>query len=111
MPSDKHMTEIIVTDRQGQERSVEFSPGITLMQTLCEAGFDELLALCGGVCSCGTCHVYVEPGSTSALPPMDEDEDALLDASAHRRKHSRLSCQIRLTAEQHQMRITIAPED
>lgn len=105
------MPEIIVTDRSGEERCVDFSPGITLMQTLCEAGFDELLALCGGMCSCGTCHVYVDNPSLSRLPAMEEDEDFLLDGSGHRQENSRLSCQIRLTADHDQLRVTIAPAD
>lgn len=105
------MPEIIVTQRDGKEKTVEFSDGLTLMQALTEGGIDELLAICGGVCSCATCHVHVEPSSMSKLPPMSEDENDLLGGSIHRNDFSRLSCQIRLTQEHDQMRLTVAAED
>ncbi len=105
------MPEIVVTNRNGDQSTVAFTPGLTLMQTLCEAGFSELLALCGGVCSCATCHVYVDPDSPVALPPPGEDEDLLLDGSSHRSERSRLSCQIRLTADHDRLRVTLAPEE
>lgn len=105
------MPEIIVTLRNGEEKPVEFSEGATLMQAMCEGGIDEILAICGGVCSCATCHVHVEPASMAKLPPLSEDEDGLLSGSEHRDEYSRLSCQIRLTDKHHQMRVTVAEED
>jgi 2Fe-2S ferredoxin len=105
------MPEIIVTNRQGQQRTLAFSPGASLMQAICEGGVDELLALCGGVCSCATCHVHVDSEYFSRLEPVGEDEDGLLSGSEHRRANSRLSCQIRLTDDHHGMQVTIAPED
>lgn len=105
------MTEIIVTTRDGEEKELDFLPSMTLMQTICDAGIDELLALCGGVCSCATCHVYVDDSFLSRLPPMSEDEDNLLSGSSHRNSNSRLSCQIRLHRELDGMGIAIAPEE
>ena len=105
------MPEIIVTTRDGERRNLEFLPAMSVMQTITEAGIDELLALCGGVCSCATCHVYVDENFLSSLPPMSPDEDALLDCSEHRAANSRLSCQIRLTHEHDGMQVTIAAED
>ena len=58
-----------------------------------------LLALCGGCCSCATCHVHVDPAFKDKLPPMSEDENDLLDSSEHRIASSRLSCQVPLTPE------------
>jgi len=74
-------------------------------------GFDELLALCGGCCSCATCHVHVDPAFKDKLPPMSEDEDDLLESSDHRVETSRLSCQIEFTAELDGLKVKIAPED
>lgn len=105
------MPMVIVTDRSGEESQIEFTPGVSLMQTLCEGGIDELLALCGGVCSCATCHVHVDPAAVTLLPPISEDEDELLEGSTHRTEFSRLSCQIRLTEDHDQLRVTVAPED
>ena len=55
------MPKLIVTDRQGTERAVEADEGLTVMEAIRDNGFDELLALCGGCCSCATCHVHVDP--------------------------------------------------
>lgn len=103
------MVQIIVIDRSGSERAIEAEPGLPLMEAIRDHGLDELLALCGGCCSCATCHVFV--GQEAGLPGMSEDENDLLDSSDHRTGQSRLSCQIALTAEMDGLRVTIAPED
>jgi 2Fe-2S ferredoxin len=64
------------------------------MEAIRAAGIDELLAMCGGCCSCATCHVYVDPGFMALLPEISGDENALLDSSTHRHDNSRLSCQL-----------------
>lgn len=105
------MNNVIITDRSGATENVEFRAGLTLMQTMTDAGISDLLALCGGVCSCATCHVYIDGNFAAAVSPMSEDEDALLDGTTHRQQNSRLSCQIRMSPELDGMRVTIAPED
>lgn len=104
------MANVIVTNREGNETSLEIRPGMTLMQTITDAGISELLALCGGVCSCATCHVYVE-GDSSLLPAVSDDEDGLLDGAEYRKENSRLSCQIRMSESLDGLRVTVAPED
>jgi len=81
------------------------------MEVIRNSGVDELRALCGGCCSCATCHVYVDPDFVAQFPEMNEDESALLDSSNHRTDTSRLSCQIRFTDALDGLRVTIAPED
>jgi 2Fe-2S ferredoxin len=104
------MTKLIVITRDGAENEVTIDGGQTLMTALLGAGVDELLALCGGSCSCATCHVYIDP-NTPGLRPISEDEHDLLDMSEHRTPESRLSCQIRFTDALEGVRVTIAPED
>lgn len=105
------MPKLIVTTREGETSEVEVGDGLTVMEAIRDNGFDELLALCGGCCSCATCHIHVDPSFAERLPEMTEDEDDLLDSSDHRNESSRLSCQIPLTAELDGLRVTIAPED
>jgi len=105
------MPNLIVTTRDGEERQVAAETGLSLMEAIRDAGMDEMLALCGGCCSCATCHVKVDPAFAGMLPPISEDESDLLDSSDHRDATSRLSCQIPLTAEMEGLRVAIAPED
>jgi ferredoxin, 2Fe-2S len=105
------MPKLVVVDRAGAEKTVEVSAGLTVMEGIRDNGFDELLALCGGCCSCATCHIHVDPEWIGRLEPISEDENDLLDSSDHRTEASRLSCQISLTAALDGLKVTIAPED
>ena len=103
--------QLHVVDRSGVEHVIAARAGCSLMETIRDAGLDELLALCGGCLSCATCHVYVDTDFADVLPPMSEDENDLLDSSAHRRPNSRLSCQILVATDLDGLRVTIAPKD
>lgn len=105
------MITVAVTTRAGEERVVQGRKGIALMELVRDSGFEELLALCGGSCSCATCHVYVDEAFMDRLPPVSEVENDLLDSSEHRGPRSRLSCQIKLTQALDGLRVAIAPED
>ncbi|MEE4199874.1 2Fe-2S iron-sulfur cluster-binding protein [Erythrobacter sp.] len=105
------MPKLIVTSREGETSEIEVENGLSVMEAIRDNGFDELLALCGGCCSCATCHVYVDEANQGALSEMSEDEDDLLESSDHRKDSSRLSCQIPFSAELDGMKVTIAPED
>jgi len=105
------MLGIEVIARDGSQRRIEAADSLSLMEALRDNGFDELLALCGGCCSCATCHVYVEEGAAELQQAGSEDENDLLDSSDHRRTNSRLSCQVMLGVECDRMVIRIAPAD
>jgi ferredoxin, 2Fe-2S len=105
------MVKLVIVNRAGDANEVEADEGMSLMEVIRDNGFDELLALCGGCCSCATCHVHVEPSFKDKLPPMSEDENDLLDSSEHRDENSRLSCQVPITAALEGMKVTIAQED
>lgn len=105
------MPQLIVVNRAGNETSIESSEGVSVMEAIRDNGFDELLALCGGCCSCATCHVFVDDDWSAVVGAISEDENDLLDSSDHRADHSRLACQIMMTARLDGLRVTIAPED
>jgi ferredoxin, 2Fe-2S len=105
------MPKLIVVTRAGEEREVEGETGLSVMEIVRDAGFDELLALCGGVCSCATCHVHVDAEFLGKLPRMSIDEDELLDSSEYRDDRSRLSCQLRFGPDLDGLRVRIAEED
>ena len=105
------MAKLIVTTRDGTEHEVEGQAGLSVMEIIRDAGFDELLALCGGCCSCATCHVHVDPAFAGKVEPMGEDENDLLESSDHRNESSRLSCQIPFNDALDGLRVMIAQED
>ena len=105
------MPKLIVVSRSGEETTVDAASGLTVMEAIRDNGFDELLALCGGCCSCATCHVHVDPAFADLLPAISEDEDDLLDSSSFRTATSRLSCQLPLTDALDGLKVQIAEED
>ncbi|MFC3173886.1 2Fe-2S iron-sulfur cluster-binding protein [Novosphingobium bradum] len=105
------MTKLVVVDRQGSEHEIDVANGISVMEAIRDNGFDELLALCGGCCSCATCHVYIDPVSADNIPAISDDENDLLDSSDNRNANSRLSCQVQISDALAGARVTIAPED
>ena len=105
------MPKLIVVTREGEERELDGEAGLSVMEVIRDGGIDELLALCGGCCSCATCHVHVDPAFAGDLPPMGVDEDDLLDSTGDRDETSRLSCQIPFTDALDGLRVTIAEED
>lgn len=107
----KPMPKLIVVTREGEERELEGDAGLSVMEVIRDGGIDELLALCGGCCSCATCHIHVDPAFADLMPHMSEDENDLLDSSDHRDATSRLSCQIQFTQALDGLKIRIAEED
>ena len=105
------MPKLIVVLREGEERELDGETGLSVMEVIRDNGIDEILALCGGNCSCATCHVHVDAAHFAKLPPMSEDENDLLDSTGDRDATSRLSCQIRFGPELDGLKVTIAAED
>ncbi len=105
------MPTLTVITREGEERQLEGEAGLSVMEVIRDGGIDELLALCGGCCSCATCHVHVDAAFLDKLPAMSPDEDDLLDSTSDRDATSRLSCQIPFDDALDGLRVTIAAED
>jgi len=94
------MPKITYISHTGASRTVEVPVGDTVMEGAVQNGIDGIVAECGGNCQCATCHVYVEEKFSSVLPPMAEDENAMLETTASPRKsNSRLSCQLHVKPE------------
>jgi len=105
------MPRLTVITRAGEERSFEANPNSSVMEAIRDSGIDDLAAICGGCCSCATCHVHVDLGYVAKLPAMSEDERCLLEGSEHFKDNSRLSCQIRVQDAVDGLKVTIAPTE
>ena len=102
------MPEVTYVATDGTERRVEVPEGRSVMQGAIQNGVRGIEAECGGVLSCATCHVYVDPDWAARLePPSEDEEDMLSNTAAERRTGSRLSCQIEMTGDLDGLRVQI----
>ena len=105
------MSTLIVENRAGELLSLPAQASLSLMDIMRDNGVEEILALCGGTCSCATCHIIVADEFAERVGAASEDENDLLDSSDHRTATSRLACQVMFSDELDGIRVTIAPED
>ena len=104
------MARIHVTGRDGEFQVVEGKTGASVMETL--RGLDNgVEALCGGMCSCATCHSYIDSFWRNKFPPRSPEEEELLSELEHFTDNSRLTCQLRFSEELDGLTLTIAPEE
>ena len=102
--------KILVTDKNNEEHTIEYTVGDSLAETIMDSaiGVDvQPFAICGFNCSCRTCHALIEEEYFESLPPIEEDEDYLLNTSFHRENNSRLGCQVILTEELDGMKVRL----
>ncbi len=85
-----------VIDGPGGETVLQGQPGDSVMQLARAAGL-PVLGECNGSLACATCHVIVDDAWISRLPPVAEEEEAMLDTVFDLTPTSRLSCQLRLS--------------
>ena len=104
------MATLRVIDRDGVEHEVEAKSGLKVMEVLRELDYG-VAAICGGMCSCATCHIYIDPEWSGRLPPPMSDERDLLTELSHYRENSRLSCQVEITAALSGLKVTIAEDE
>lgn len=101
-----------VTYLTGDARTIiDVDAGASLMVAAVANGIEGIFGECGGNAMCATCHVFVEEGPLTSLPPISAAEEEMLDCTASpRRSNSRLSCQIPVTPELDGLVIRIAEE-
>lgn len=92
------MAEVIFHHSGRPDDVVSVADGTTVMRAAVGANVAGIIGECGGQAMCATCHVYVADEYLDRLPPIQEDEDEMLDETVEPRdpERSRLGCQIRL---------------
>jgi ferredoxin, 2Fe-2S len=94
------MPKVVYVSPAGDSREIEVPTGTTVMAAALKNGIDGIVAECGGVCMCSTCHVFVDEKFFDRLPPAQDTEEAVLEiAAVERQANSRLSCQIKVTQD------------
>lgn len=97
-------------DPHGQQRTMEAHIGLSLMEVATRNSVSGIEAECGGACSCGTCHAYIDGEGAGDVPPPDAMEEMMLELVQDPRSSSRLSCQIRVSPELNDLVIRVAPQ-
>ncbi|HEY0899545.1 MAG TPA: 2Fe-2S iron-sulfur cluster-binding protein [Sphingobacteriaceae bacterium] len=91
------MINITVEDRNGETQTIEVPTDINLsLMEVLKASEYQILATCGGMALCATCHVQVKEGLDN-LPEPSNDEMDMLDTLPDAGFDSRLACQIRIS--------------
>ena len=100
-----------VIDREGNQTTIDIEEGMTIKDAIEDKLVPDNYGVCGGCCSCGTCHVYVKPNDFDKLTTKEEDEIETLESIAvEPNKYSRLSCQVEFKKEYDNITVTIAPD-
>ena len=93
------MVKLVVTDKDGRDVEVDARPGLSIMENIRELP-RSVEAICGGLCSCATCHVFIDSEWIARLPPRRYEERLMLAGSRwFDVARSRLSCQIKVTEQ------------
>jgi 2Fe-2S ferredoxin len=94
------MARITYVEFGGTPHVIEVPDGLTVMEGARDNGVPGIEADCGGACACSTCHVYVDEAWVDRLPPREPMEEDMLDfAWAPDPVRSRLTCQLKVTAD------------
>jgi ferredoxin, 2Fe-2S len=91
------MPKIIYIEHNGTQHTIDASNGDTVMSAAIDNMVPGIDADCGGACSCGTCHVFVDKDWLATVGGPGEFEEPMLDLNPERAANSRLSCQIDIT--------------
>ena len=100
---DPEPQRVLPTDRikaVGRDAiTIEAEDGTSVMQAAVSNGINEIVAECGGACTCATCHVYVDDAWTETVGGPSMMEEDMLDFAFDVKASSRLSCQIKVKDE------------
>jgi len=103
--------KINVINREGDLSSIQIDEGTTIRDAIEDNLQIDNFGICGGNCSCSTCHIYIDPNDFSKFKSKEKDEiETLESTNATLTEYSRLSCQIDFDASYNDITITIAPE-
>lgn len=88
------MTTVTFIERNGTQKTVQAEEGMSLMVTAIDNDIEGIKAVCNGCCSCGTCHIELEPAYFDKASTKYTGEEQVLDNLRNRSDHSRLACQV-----------------
>jgi 2Fe-2S ferredoxin len=93
------MVAVTYIEHNGTEHKVDVDAHMNLMEGATLNMVPGVIGMCGGICSCSTCHCYIPPEWQGRIPQAEAGELGTLESVTHRKANSRLGCQITVTEE------------
>lgn len=104
------MPTIIYVEHDGSEHLVDVDEEMTLMEGATLNMIPGVEGMCGGLCSCATCHVFLDETWIDKINEMGHDEEKMLDPVVGKTNQSRLGCQITVTSEMDGLKVYLPKE-
>ncbi len=106
-----NIIKIAVRDYNDEVKEIEAPTDMSLsLMELLKANEYPVLATCGGMALCASCHVKIESGLSHLKEPEDHEMD-MLDTLPNAEHNSRLACQLRLIDEMDGMQVRLAADE
>lgn len=96
-------------EHDGTKHTVDVEDGATLMEGAQMNVVPGIDAECGGMCSCATCHCYIEGEWADKIPAPLDPEKAMLKTANEPKDSSRLACQIVMNEDLEGIEIRLPP--
>lgn len=94
------MVKLTFVGPDGSQTTIDAPEGTSVMKAAVANDVDGIVGECGGAMMCATCHCYVDEAWSGRTGPREDGEDDMLEGAASEvTERSRLSCQIKLTAD------------
>ena len=93
------MPKVTFITPDGEEKTLDCPDNTDLMSTAVDNQVEGIPGDCGGVASCATCHVHVDPEWIGKVGPATEMEKDVLEFEDNTTECSRLGCQVFMTPE------------
>ena len=104
--------KITITNRDGIKHTVDAPTDMNLnimeLVRMYELAPEGTIGICGGMAMCASCQCYIVNGVE--VPPINDDEEAMLSEAFFVKPNSRLGCQIAITEDLDGLEIELAPE-
>jgi 2Fe-2S ferredoxin len=93
------MPKITFITSKGKNIEVDAETGSTVMENAIKSSIPGIEGECGGACACATCHVYIDEAWVKITGEPEASEEDMLDFAWEVQPNSRLSSQIKMSAE------------
>lgn len=104
------MPSITYIESNGTRHTVDVDEDMNLMEGATLNMVPGIEGQCGGICSCATCHCYIEDDWADKVNAQESGEKDMLKFAKYVKDSSRLGCQVVVTAALDGMEVYLPPE-